>query len=136
MVFKKIKFSKDKFEQGEDLAFTVELHSFSNLPVSDIDFGFTVIDNNNQALIHLSNRFLNLHLSYDPQKGESFKIKTHCNLRPGKYQLTLFLRVKDKIQDWLKGEIEVEINNGNPYSYFDSSKIKGLIFPEFSIDII
>jgi lipopolysaccharide transport system ATP-binding protein len=134
VIFKKITFPNDKFEQGENLSFIVELHSISGLPIKDIDFGFSISDNNNQILMHYSNRFLNMHLMYDPNNNERFKLTSTCNLRPGVYNITLFLRVNDKIQDWLKEQIKIEINDGNPYNYFESGMIQGLVFPEFNIE--
>ncbi len=47
--------------------------------------------------------------------------------------MVLFLRIKDIVQDWLIDVIKIEIEDGNPYGFPDTTQIKGAILPDFNI---
>jgi hypothetical protein len=54
-------------------------------------------------------------------------------IKPDIYYLTLFLRNKDVIQDWLSNVVKIEIEEGNPYNFSDTKQIQGAILPLFDI---
>ena len=118
---------------GNKLKFKVTLKSNEKRSFSDIDFGVNVHDKNQSCVIHISNRFINKNFTHKSDFNTySFEIEN--NLKPGFYQLTLFLRTEDVIQDVLNSLISFEIAEGNPYGFNDSSQFQGNTLPLFNIE--
>ena len=136
IVFDKIFFSKEHFDFGEDIKFKLKLKTkrIDIQEFEDLDLGITINDKNRNTVIHLTNKFKNILITHD--NDENFYVFEIENiLKPGSYFLTLFLRSKDVIQDWLIDLIEINISEGNPYGYNDSNGIFGIIFPEYNLTI-
>ena len=47
--------------------------------------------------------------------------------------MTLFLRSRDIIQDWIEDQIILEIQGSNPYGYHSNGLIQGNVLPGFNI---
>ena len=134
LLFNKIIFEKEKIYFGEKIRFNIKLKSNGDIKeFPDLDFGITIRDKNNNALIHLSNRFIN---KYFDHSNDDIQYVFQCsnNLKPGIYGMNIFLRSKDVIQDWLTDVLEFTIEDGNPYNYSNTQNIYGATLPEFSIE--
>ena len=133
IIFCKIVFEEMPITFGNKLKFKVTLKSNEKRSFSDIDFGVNVHDKNQSCVIHISNRFINKNFTHKSDFNTySFEIEN--NLKPGFYQLTLFLRTEDVIQDVLNSLISFEIAEGNPYGFNDSSQFQGNTLPLFNIE--
>jgi len=133
LIFDRIVFDMIPINFGEPIGFALFLKNNSDISTYDeLDFGIAINDQDGNCIIHCSNRFLNKKLSFHSEK-QAFYFKINNNLKPGIYNLEIFLRVRETIQDWIKEEIYIEVANGNPYNYIDSSNIQGVTFPYFDI---
>lgn len=134
LLFDKIIFEKEKIYFGEKIRFNIKLNSNGSIKeFFDLDFGITIRDKNNNALIHLSNRFINKYFDHSDDDTQ-YVFKCSNNLKPGIYGMNIFLRSKDVIQDWLTDVLEFTIEDGNPYNYSNTQNIYGATLPEFSIE--
>ena len=132
IIFSKIVFDEMPITFGNKIKFSISLKSNEKRSFSDIDFGVNIHDKNQSCIIHISNRFINKNFTHkDDSIVYNFEIDN--NLRPGFYQLTLFLRTEDVIQDVLNSMISFEIADGNPYGFNDASQFQGTTLPLFSI---
>ncbi|SFB75494.1 lipopolysaccharide transport system ATP-binding protein [Flexibacter flexilis DSM 6793] len=131
--FRKISFPSNGFEFGEPIKFNIQLDTFDKDYAVDLDFGINIKDKNYANIIHCSNRFINKNFDHSSD-NQIYSFEIANNLKPGIYLVTLFLRSRDVIQDWLQEILQIEIYEGNPYGYRDSYQIQGLTFPLFSIE--
>ncbi len=133
LIFEKIVFLNYPIFFGDPIRFKLKLKSTGNKHhFSDVDFGIAINDRNNNTIIHCSNRFLNINIEHVSDTYEYlFDIKNI--MKPDAYYLTLFLRNKDVIQDWLSNVVKIEIEDGNPYKFSDTKQIQGAILPLFDI---
>jgi len=130
--FGAIKFEKSVLQFGENIVFSLVLFAELNLLLSDINIAIAINDSNGACLIHASNEFVNIRLGFHGDQM-SYIVNITNNLRPGRYSITLFLRAKGIIQDWLTDVVAFTIEDGNPYGYSNTNMIQGLTLPEFSI---
>lgn len=134
VIFEHIRFSKPAFDFGEDIDFELGLSANAEVQDDNAELGIAFTDQYSNMVYHLSNEFISRKLPYDG-KAATWQVKVSNNqIKPGIYHLTLFLRINGQIQDWLRGEIAVEIQDGNPYNLANTSKIQGLIYPPFTIE--
>jgi lipopolysaccharide transport system ATP-binding protein len=133
LIFRKFRFLNWPIHFGEPIKMGLMLRSSRpDGNFRDLDFGLSIIDKNNTCLIHISNRFLHQEFNHMDDDDE-YIIETENILRPGRYSLTLFLRVADVVQDHLTEVISFEIPDFNPYGHRDTAAIFGAIFPKFTI---
>jgi lipopolysaccharide transport system ATP-binding protein len=132
IIFKEIRFEKLPISFGEQIKFSIKLKSKLQQQFSDLDFGVNFCDNNYNTVYHISNRFIHKNFThYNDDNTYEFSIEN--NLKPGFYNLILFLRTADQIQDFLINRVGIEIMDGNPYQYNDTAQIQGSVLPMFSI---
>jgi lipopolysaccharide transport system ATP-binding protein len=130
--FSSIRFKKATIRFGEPINFTVEISSAANTSFDEINLATAINDKNGVTIIHATNEISNTSIDF---RGSSnaYEFNIENNLRPGMYSITLFMRAKGIIQDWLTDEISLTIEDGNPYGYTNTEAIQGQIFPAFSI---
>jgi lipopolysaccharide transport system ATP-binding protein len=133
IIFKAINFEKIPVPFGEKIKFSLKLKSkFIGKTFGDLDFGVNFCDQFYNTVYHLSNRFINANFTHESDSSEYF-FECENNLKPGVYNLVLFLRSKDEIQDFLINRVSIEIGEGNPYAYNDTQQIQGQVLPKFTI---
>lgn len=132
IIFSKIVFSEMPITFGNKIKFALSLKSNEKRNFSDIDFGVNIHDKNQSCIIHISNRFVNKNFTHTDDTT-TYEFEIDNNLRPGFYQLTLFLRTEDVIQDVLNSAVSFEIADGNPYGFNDVSQFQGNTLPLFNI---
>jgi lipopolysaccharide transport system ATP-binding protein len=133
LIIKEITFSEIPILYGNKLKFSLKLKSkIKGKIFNDLDFGINFCDNNYNTIYHFSNRFLNINFSHTSD-NELYVFESENNLKPGVYNLILFLRTADEIQDFLINKVSIEILDGNPYGYNDTQQIQGMVLPNFSI---
>lgn len=132
IIFHSIEFKEYPVKFGAPIRFSLKLKSRLNKKTfRDIDFGIAINDRNYNSMLHCSNRFLNIELDHmDDSVLYTYQIDNL--LKPGTYTMTLFLRTREGIQDWLTDIVRFEITDGNPYGFHNSNLINGAIFPNFS----
>ncbi len=132
IIFRGIRFNSQPFRFGEKIIFDINLLSDTKRKFLDLDLGINIMDKRNNCIIHCTNRFINENFTHtDDSCTYHFEIEN--NLKPGSYQMVLFLRTEDVIQDVLNNKIGFEIADNNPYGFNDSSQFQGSILPPFSI---
>lgn len=133
LIFKEITFNKVPIPYGEQIKFKIKLKNKINAKqFSDLDFGINFCDNNYNCIYHVSNRFINKNFTHCTDDSV-YEFNLDNNLKPGFYNLILFLRTADQIQDFLINRVGVEILDGNPYLYNDTNQIQGSVLPNFKI---
>lgn len=133
LIFKEIAFEELPIPFGSKLKFTLKLKSIiQGVTYSDLDFGINFCDQFFNTVYHVSNRFINKNFEHESDNS-MYTFEIENNLKPGIYNLILFLRSKDEIQDFLINRISIEISEGNPYGYNDTMQIQGVVLPKFSI---
>ena len=136
LIFEKITFLNYPIFFGEPIRFKLKLKSTgSEHRFPDIDFGINIIDKNYNTIIHCSNRFIGKNFEHISDTYE-YLFEIENIIKPDVYHLTLFLRSKDVIQDWLRNVVKIEIEEGNPYEFSDTKQIQGVILPEFKISLL
>ena len=134
LMFDQIIFDKPYFEFGQNLKFKFKLRKVAGFkdPVPNLDIGINILDHNLTNVFHYSNRFLNMSITH---KNDSviYELESECNLRPGFYYITLFLSDGYEVLDWLPEAVKIQIKDGNPYNFPNTSTIQGLVLPKFSI---
>jgi hypothetical protein len=75
---------------------------------------------------------LDFHIEHVSDEDE-YLFEIENILKPDVYSLVLFLRSNEVIQDWLTGIVKFEIEDGNPYNFYDTKQIQGLVLPDFRI---
>lgn len=133
VTFKSIHFPNELIQYGDPISFNVIIHSIEKNFALDIDFAFAIVNSESISLIHAGNRFIHKTLPYHGGE-ESFSITVENNLRPGRYYITLFLRINGIIEDWLNNIASFTIDDSSPYPFNNLSEIQGLIFPKYSIE--
>ena len=134
VIFNAIRFASEQINYGEPICFAISIGSNNKITSQDMDFAVAITNSENTTLIHGSNRFIHKSLPYDG-KAKNLKIKIDNILRPGRYYITLFLRINGIIEDWLNNIASFTIEDSSPYPFNNNSEIQGLIFPEYTIDI-
>jgi lipopolysaccharide transport system ATP-binding protein len=130
--FAMMKFAKPLLRFGERIDFSLQLIAQGKEHLSDINIAIAINDKNGVCVIHASNDFIKMQLGFEGvEKSYTFSISNE--LRPGRYTITIFLRVKGVVQDWLTDVISFIIEDSNPYGYANTEAIQGLVFPQFSI---
>jgi lipopolysaccharide transport system ATP-binding protein len=132
LIFDRLSFASETFMYGSDIKFSFKLKSVKPRAYRELDFGISIFNKENVCMLHLSNRFLQKEFSHSDD-SVIYTVQTANPLRPGVYQITFFLRSENRIQDYLIHVASLEITDGNPYNYFDTSMIQGQVFPAFDI---
>lgn len=132
VIFQKIRFDGLPVKFGDTIKFDISLHSRVKRRFNDIDFGFNIMDKKNNCIVHCSNRFINQNFYHD-NDSSSYRIEIENIIKPGSYQMVLFIRTEDIIQDVLNGEVGFDIAEGNPYGFNDSTQFQGCVLPLFTI---
>jgi len=136
LVFEKITFLNYPVRFGETISFKLKLKSTGSRSIfSEIDFGIALRDKNQNTVVHLSNRYLDLNIEHVSDDTE-YLFQFENIIKPDVYSLTLFLRTSGVIQDWLSNIVRIEIADGNPYGFHDTKQIQGVVLPEFMITVI
>ncbi|MGP8214405.1 MAG: polysaccharide ABC transporter ATP-binding protein [Bacteroidia bacterium] len=135
IIFSKIYFEELPVKFGEKIAFDITLQSNTKRKFSDLDFGINIMDKRHNCIVHCSNRFIDKNMNHTDD-ADTYRFEIENNLKPGNYQLVLFLRTENTIQDVLESQVGFEIGDGNPYGFNDTSQLQGAVFPEFSIEKI
>ncbi len=133
LVFDKLTFVNYPLRFNDNINLKLSLKS--KLPgeeFREMDFGLAICDKDRKRLIHISNRFLDVQINHETDTSDYF-FEIESILKPGVYYLTLFLRSREVIQDWLVEAVRFTIEDGNPYDYFDTTQISGAILPKFKI---
>jgi len=133
IIFNTLMFKKYPFHYGEPIEFTILLKSNTtskNKTFQDLDIGISIVDLYRNTIIHISNKFINLIMDHTDDNTQ-YSIKIENILKPGTYYINFFLRTKDIVQDWITELIQFRIEGGNPYNYFDTAAIQGMIFPDY-----
>lgn len=133
LIFEKVTFLNYPIRFGESIRFKIKLNSMGvkrRFPA--LDFGIAFRDKNLNTIIHCSNRYLDFHIEHVSDEDE-YLFEIENILKPDVYSLVLFLRSNEVIQDWLTGIVKFEIEDGNPYNFYDTKQIQGLVLPDFRI---
>jgi lipopolysaccharide transport system ATP-binding protein len=130
--FNRIYFDQNPIKFGENFKFGISLKSLVSRTFDEIELGVAINDQFHNCLIHIGNRFINEGFSHT-NDSTLYKFNIDNSLKPGHYTMTLFLRSGERILDWLINTISIEISDGNPYGYLDTSQLQGIIFPKFTI---
>jgi lipopolysaccharide transport system ATP-binding protein len=133
LIFDRVTFSQMPVPFGEPIQVKVQLKATGKTSSFEaLDFGLNITDKYHNCIIHCSNRFI--HANFDHTSDEqTYFFEIENNMKPGIYNVTLFLRAKDIIQDFLIDVLSIEIAEGNPYNYNDTKLIHGSVLPRFSI---
>jgi lipopolysaccharide transport system ATP-binding protein len=132
LIFKKIVFEELPVKPMKKIVFEIYLQSNKKRSFSDLDFGINIMDKRLNCIVHCTNRFIGKNFDHTDDKCK-YRFEIENNLKPGNYQLVLFLRTEDTIQDVLNSQIGFEIAEGNPYGFNDNNQIQGATMPAFSI---
>ena len=132
--YRQLQFGSHPLRFGERIEMAIQLISRKPKHFKDLDFGIAIKDKHGNTLMHVSNRFIHTYADHHDDTSE-YVFAIENVLKPGVYYITLFLRVADVIQDWLPDIIKLEVQDGNPYRFKDTSQIMGAILPEFSLQI-
>ncbi len=134
VIFESLHFNKPNFKSGEEIRFCINIKGEGTQYASNnIDLGIAIKGDNELNLIHMTNRFINKIIKFDGHE-KRVDISLSNILKPGKYYLTLFLRVNGTIEDWLSDVAAFEIIDSNPYGYNNTEEITGIIFPKFTFN--
>jgi lipopolysaccharide transport system ATP-binding protein len=133
LIFEKITFEKNPIKFGSPIKYKVKLKSTGKRKsFPELEIAMAILDKNQTTVIHLSNKFIGKPLEHSNDSAEySFEIENI--LKPGNYYMTLYLRSKETIQDWIKNIIKIQIDDENPYGFHDTRQLMGVILPEFQI---
>jgi lipopolysaccharide transport system ATP-binding protein len=133
LVFERIAFKSMPLHFGEPLQFKLRLHSKHQATrFPELDLGIGIRDKEGNYVIHCSNRFTNTMLEHDADERE-YVVDIENFLKPNTYFMTLFVRSRETVQDWLTDVVTFEIADGNPYGYYRTPEIQGATLPRFSI---
>ncbi|MDQ3047225.1 MAG: ABC transporter ATP-binding protein [Bacteroidota bacterium] len=132
IIFSQIVFNNMPLKFAEKIRISLKLKSLSGKVFNDVDFGLNIMDTHQNCIVHCSNRFLDVHFDHNSD-SDTYVFEIENNLKPGKYNLVLFLRTADVIQDILSNEVAFEISDGNPYGFNDTIQIQGSVFPPFTV---
>lgn len=133
LIFREITFGEVPVPFGSPIRFSIKLRSKrAGMVFGDMDFGVNFCDNFFNTVYHISNRFINANFVHTSDEAV-YHFEIDNNLKPGIYNLILFLRCSDVIQDFLINRVSIEIAEGNPYGFNDTQQIQGSVLPKFSI---
>ncbi|MEQ9219067.1 MAG: ABC transporter ATP-binding protein [Cyclobacteriaceae bacterium] len=134
LIFESLEFVDLPVVNGKKLKFQIRLKSMvAKKNYKELDIGIAINDMYNNCINHLSNRFIYKELTHDNDHAV-YEVTVDNYLKPGEYNLTLFLRTKDTVQDFLENVVNFSVEDSNPYGYHDSQQIKGSIYPHFEIN--
>lgn len=127
--FKSIKFNKKEYLPSDKFEIKLNFEAVKKFPA--IDIGIDIVDEYNNEIYHLANKFVAHSLAeYDPGDEFVFTIPK-LRLKPGKYYMRLFVSSRGIIQDWIFNQCGFEVAEGNVYGWASSKDIFGLTQPEF-----
>lgn len=133
--YKNISLNKDTISIGDDLIITLGLDTpHSEKAKDDLDFGIAIVDKMGNNIHHFSNRFLSKSVPRH-EDGATYSFSFNARLRPGLYDLTLFLRSSDTIQDWFQIDNVFRVEDSNLYGYNNSGGIGALVQDPFQFDV-
>jgi lipopolysaccharide transport system ATP-binding protein len=133
VIFEKIEFMNYPIRFGQPIIFKVKLKTTGlKRTFAELDFGIAIRDKKLNTVIHCSNRYLNLQLQHVSDDDE-YLFEISNILKHDTYSITFFLRSNEIIQDWLTDVVKLEIGEGNPYGFYDTAQIQGVILPNFTI---
>jgi lipopolysaccharide transport system ATP-binding protein len=133
IIFRDINFEEFPIPFGKKIKFSVRLRTKNKaINFKELDFGVNFCDSQYNTVYHCSNRFI--HVDFDHRSDDDlYFFEIDNNLKPGFYNLVLFLRSNDVIQDFLINRVSIEVADGNPYNYNDTPQIQGMVLPLFNI---
>jgi lipopolysaccharide transport system ATP-binding protein len=132
LVFKTLMFPRLPIPFGEPIQMQLELASANGLKAfSELDLGIGLRDKEGNYVVHCSNRFISANFDHDSDERK-YLVEIENFLKPNTYYVTLFLRTKDTVQDWLTDIASFEIQDGNPYGYLRTFHIQGATLPRFA----
>jgi lipopolysaccharide transport system ATP-binding protein len=133
LIFKDINFEQLPVPFGKRIKFFIRLKTNNaSKKYTELDFGVNFCDKQYNPIYHCSNRFINVNLEHKSD-DDKYYFEVENDLKPGIYNLVMFLRSNDVSQDFLINRVSVEIAEGNPYGYNDTQQIQGATLPEFKI---
>lgn len=136
LIFEKVTFLNYPIRFGELIKIKIKLKSTGmKRTFSELDFGLAICDKSLNTIIHCSNRFVNMNFEHSSDEDE-YLFCINNILKPGKYTLVLFLRSNEVVQDWLNNIVTFDIDDGNPYGFYDTKQIQGIILPEYSVSLL
>ena len=133
--FEIIDFNSNKIDFADPILIKVKVKN-NAYPASyeNVEFAFSIRNTTGLVVIHGSTKFIDSNFTIDSDI-KWINIEVPNNLRPGKYYITIFLREKGNIQDWLTDVASFEILDGSPYGWSNLSEIQGLTFPDYKINV-
>jgi lipopolysaccharide transport system ATP-binding protein len=135
LVFQKAILRGTPFQFGQPIRMSFFLHSrIAGKQFSELDIGLGIRDRDGNYVIHCSNRFVDFKLTHESDTQE-YSVEIESILKPNVYYVTLFLRSKEIVQDWLTDAISFEVSDGNPYGYYSTAQIQGSILPRFTFHV-
>jgi lipopolysaccharide transport system ATP-binding protein len=133
ILFSSITMGRPILKFNEHISFFVKVVAQAAVQPLDLNIAAAILDKNGLCLIHASNDFVGKKIMFSGPEAE-YEFVISNILRPGTYSITLFLRAKGVIQDWLTDIFSFEVEDNNPYRYPNNESIHGIIFPDFSIN--
>jgi lipopolysaccharide transport system ATP-binding protein len=133
LIFDSLSSNLPSLQWGETFHFSVKLKSKKQQPFLNLEFGIALQDVYNQNVIHISNKYISANFDRHENDRIKYNFEIENNLKQGKYNLVLFLRANDIIQDWISDFAFFEVPEGNRYGYHKSSEIQGIIQPVFTV---
>lgn len=131
--FNELQLLKQPFTFGEEIEMSFSFMSSIQRKYENLIIGVELIDINNNVMIHASNKYLGIKIDHQDDYNEQYSFKIQNNLRPGLYNVTVFVQDNLGIQDWIVEACTIEIAEGSPYVYSNLNEIKGVVFPEYSV---
>ncbi|MFT7381838.1 MAG: lipopolysaccharide transport system ATP-binding protein [Roseivirga sp.] len=132
--FRELELNKESYRSGESAEIRLNLISTGADKFLDLDFGLAVQDSLNTTIFHLSNRFLSFKVDRH-EKNATYLFRFAQSLKPGSYNLVLFIRANDTVEDWLTLNNALKIEDGNIYNFNNSESISGVVQPEFEFKV-
>ena len=131
VVFSSLSLNKTSFKVGDEISIKLKLKSKNNSSkFVDLDFGLAITDKYNNYLVHLSNRFIDSKVETHSDQNEYIFSFLSC-LKPDLYNIVLFIRANEVVQDWITIENALHVTDSNAYEFNNSSVISGVWQPKF-----
>lgn len=133
--FEKIVFDKPYYESIDDIVIGIKLKLVNSMKNNKtLQIALHVINDLDQVVYHMNNKFLNVKVLFEENKVYFFKIKKNA-LVSGIYKLGLRLFVNGIEEDYIRDKIPFKIEEGNIYNYPNSLDIGGLVQPDYEFFI-
>jgi lipopolysaccharide transport system ATP-binding protein len=133
LAYKKIIFNSERYYPSSlfEMSLEIEQRDLSYEP-EFLNFGFHIVDQYENQIYHLTNTFHKKENVPFKENGEYTYRISQLNLKPGIYNLWFWLECNGEEQDWITEGVQLEVLDGNVYGFSNSSKISGIVQPEFN----